>query len=209
MKTRRLIMVAVIAAISLTLPGCVSKHQFNKEITIRDAKIASMETEIEENETRIVSAEKRLDSHDETIGQLSETTQDALNRATEAGKIAQGKLVYEMVLSDDICTFTPGGWQPDSECALRLEDFAQMLTENHPNAYLEIQGHTDSTGDEAFNEWLGQKRADAVRQVMNERGHIALHRMTTISYGSSKPVMDNSTLTGRRANRRVVIIVLE
>jgi outer membrane protein OmpA-like peptidoglycan-associated protein len=75
--------------------------------------------------------------------------------------------------------------------------------------YLEIEGHTDSTGSEAYNHTLGLRRADAVRDYLNRSGGIPLHAMSTISLGEGDPVADNSSSTGRSQNRRVVVRVLE
>ena len=73
--------------------------------------------------------------------------------------------------------------------------------------YLEIQGHTDATGADAYNYNLGEARAEAVRRYLSKQG-IALNRMSTISYGKDEPVDSNKTKDGRAKNRRVVVIVL-
>ena len=73
--------------------------------------------------------------------------------------------------------------------------------------YLEIQGHTDSTGPDEYNYKLGEARAEAVRRYLSKSG-VALNRMSTISYGKDEPVDSNKTKEGRSKNRRVVVIVL-
>ena len=60
-----------------------------------------------------------------------------------------------------------------------------------------------------YNVTLGEKRALAVRNYLNQQGGIPLHAINTISYGESMPVADNTTPAGRSQNRRVVIRVLE
>ena len=84
-----------------------------------------------------------------------------------------------------------------------------MLVAQDKGVYLEIQGHTDSTGPESWNLLLGKKRAEAVMEYLHKNYHIPLHRMEVISYGSDMPVGDNSTREGRAQNRRVVILVFE
>ena len=86
-------------------------------------------------------------------------------------------------------------------------DFVSKLKSENKNVYVEIQGHTDSTGGPAINQRLGEERADAVRLFMNRQG-VALNRMSTISYGDESPVAPNTTKQGRAQNRRVVVIVL-
>ena len=75
--------------------------------------------------------------------------------------------------------------------------------------YVEIEGHTDNIGGEAYNMQLGHDRAMTVLRYMNESGGIPLHAMNAISFGSSKPLAGNDTQDGRAQNRRMVIRVLE
>jgi outer membrane protein OmpA-like peptidoglycan-associated protein len=86
-------------------------------------------------------------------------------------------------------------------------DFASKLKSDNRNVYIEIQGHTDSTGTKDYNETLGEERAEAVRLFLNEQG-VALNRMNSISYGETAPVADNKTKAGRAQNRRVNIVVM-
>jgi peptidoglycan-associated lipoprotein len=131
----------------------------------------------------------------------------ALERANAAHKLAEGKFLYEVVLSDDSVKFPSDRHALSAEAEQRLAELAQRLKAENRNVYLEIQGHTDSTGDEAYNEELGDARAEAVRRSLSRQG-IALNRMATISYGETAPVASNDTPEGRSQNRRVSIIVL-
>jgi outer membrane protein OmpA-like peptidoglycan-associated protein len=104
--------------------------------------------------------------------------------------------------------FPVDGSQLSPEAQTRLQDFVQKLKTDNRNVYLEIQGHTDSTGSPAGNLRLGDARAEAVRLFMNQNG-VALNRMSTISYGATSPVAPNDTRDGRAQNRRVVLIVMD
>jgi outer membrane protein OmpA-like peptidoglycan-associated protein len=141
------------------------------------------------------------------LAQLDQATQDALGRATAAGKLAEGKFLYEMVLSDDSVKFPVDSSKLSPEAQQRLGDFAEKLKTDNRNVYLEIQGHTDATGPNALNQRLGEERAEAVRLFMNQHG-VPLNRMATISYGKADPVADNKTRAGRAQNRRVVLVVM-
>jgi outer membrane protein OmpA-like peptidoglycan-associated protein len=77
-----------------------------------------------------------------------------------------------------------------------------------PQYKLHIAGHTDNTGSEEENLVIGQKRTDAVKKYLQDKG-IDLSRITTVSYGESKPIADNSTEEGRKINRRVEFIIVE
>lgn len=84
---------------------------------------------------------------------------------------------------------------------------AAAVMKQYPSAYMEIQGHTDSSGRAAANNALSQQRADAVRAVLvNEMG-VNGANITAKGYGSSQPVADNKTVEGRAQNRRVIAVV--
>ena len=139
--------------------------------------------------------------------QVEGTAGEALNRANAAHKLAEGKFLYEVVLSDDSVKFPVDKHALSPEAQQRLSELVQRLRSENRNVYLEIQGYTDSTGSPEYNEKLGQERAEAVRRYLSEQG-VALNRMATISYGQDHPVAPNETKEGRAQNRRVAIVVL-
>jgi outer membrane protein OmpA-like peptidoglycan-associated protein len=71
-----------------------------------------------------------------------------------------------------------------------------------------IGGHTDSLGDPEINHALSRQRAEAVMQALIDRG-VDPSRLSTEGYGADRPVADNATDRGRRANRRVEIVMVE
>ncbi|MBG7619284.1 OmpA family protein [Herbaspirillum sp. AP02] len=71
---------------------------------------------------------------------------------------------------------------------------------------LRVDGHTDNTGADAYNNRLSQQRADAVADALASIG-IARDHIATRGLGKSKPIADNRTAAGRAENRRVVIVV--
>lgn len=81
-------------------------------------------------------------------------------------------------------------------------DTIAMVLEDHPGIRLEIQGHTDSHGDDARNLKLSQSRADAVMHHLVERG-VNPSRLTARGYGETRPIESNRTSQGREINRRV------
>jgi outer membrane protein OmpA-like peptidoglycan-associated protein len=76
------------------------------------------------------------------------------------------------------------------------------LMKDHPELKFEIGGHTDSDGDNAYNQKLSQQRADVVKNQLINQG-IDASRLTTKGYGSTKPLADNTTPEGKANNRRV------
>jgi outer membrane protein OmpA-like peptidoglycan-associated protein len=72
---------------------------------------------------------------------------------------------------------------------------------------IEVAGHTDSRGSDAYNIKLSQRRAEAVRDYLISKG-IAADRLSAKGYGESQPVADNATDEGRFKNRRVELVPL-
>ena len=77
------------------------------------------------------------------------------------------------------------------------------VMKNHPELNVVIEGHTDNVGSAAYNKKLSQKRADAVRKYMIEKGGIDAKRITAEGFGLEKPIADNKTKEGKAKNRRV------
>jgi len=182
-----------IAVSAFSLGGCATKDYVNEHVAAVDAKVQATQGQV--------------DRHEAHLTQLDQATKDALDRATAAGKLAEGKFLYSMVLSDDSVKFPVDSAKLSPEATARLTDFAEKLKNDNRNVYLEIQGHTDSRGSDAANQRLGEERAEAVRLFMNQHG-VPLNRMSTISYGKKDPVTDNKTRANRAQNRRVVLIVM-
>ena len=149
----------------------------------------------------------RVDATDTHVAAVEGTAKDALDRAVAAGKLAEGKFLYSEVLSDDSMKFKTAKYDLSPEATARLDAFVEKLKTDNRNVYVEVQGHTDSTGAKDFNYKLGEERAEAVRRYLNQHG-VALNRISTISYGPDAPVAPNNDKVGRQANRRVVLIVL-
>ena len=82
---------------------------------------------------------------------------------------------------------------------------AQVLNQ-YPQTTIMIAGHTDSTGTESLNQQLSERRAAAVKNALTGQG-VNPARMSTIGYGESRPIADNSTESGRQINRRVEITI--
>ncbi len=82
-----------------------------------------------------------------------------------------------------------------------LDHVAETLTQDR-RLKLRIDGHTDAIGSDNYNFRLGQKRADSAARYLIEHG-IDANRLTTFSYGETRPVADNATPEGRQLNRRV------
>lgn len=87
-----------------------------------------------------------------------------------------------------------------------LDKFATSL-QNNPDTDVKIYGHTDSTGSDAINNPLSQRRAESVYNYLLSRG-ISGNRLESQGFGSSQPITDNTSVAGRSQNRRVEVYIL-
>lgn len=197
----KLWLVALALIVALGVTGCATKKYVKQET-------GAVGTRVDEVSGQVEEAQTRLDTHERQIGETSKTAQEALQRAMEAGKLAEGKLLYETVLTDDKVKFgfDTSDLSPEAEAA--LDEFASQLKSQNAGVYIEVQGHTDSVGSEKYNEELGLLRAEAVRRYLSQKHQLPLHRMNVISYGETASHADNSTREGRSQNRRVALVVL-
>lgn len=88
-----------------------------------------------------------------------------------------------------------------------LDGVAQTLL-SYPEIRLEVAGHTDSSGDDAYNLDLSQRRAEAVRSYLISKG-VNTDMLGAHGYGEERPVEGNATAAGRAENRRVELLRLD
>ena len=103
-------------------------------------------------------------------------------------------------------TFAFDSYQVQPQFQATLNEVAQTL-QAYPSTIIDVLGHTDSVGSDAYNQQLSQQRAQAVANYLIQRG-VQPARIATRGYGESMPIADNSTEAGRAANRRVEIKVV-
>jgi outer membrane protein OmpA-like peptidoglycan-associated protein len=197
---------SILTVTALLAAGCASKGFVREEVEAAEARTAE---QIEVVEDQIEANQTRIEEQQEEIEALSQSSREALERAVAAGKLAEGKFLYETVLSDERVRFGVDSSELSAEARIMLDELAADLRQRNQNVFVEIQGHTDSTGSESYNLELGQQRAMATQRYLNMRHGLALNRMSVISYGESAPIQDNETREGRAANRRVVLVVLQ
>jgi outer membrane protein OmpA-like peptidoglycan-associated protein len=208
-----LLAVPVLLAGLIAGTGCATKKYVLGEVATLDEKVEGVETAVEENQKRIKEHDEQLTTLGSLIKQqeseMSQQKAEFDSRISEVKKYARGNLIFEEVLRNDEAKFKFDSYELSDEAKAKLDEFVEKLIAQDKGVYLEIQGHTDSSGPEEWNLILGKKRAEAVMEYMHKKYHIPLHRMEVISYGSDLPIGDNSTREGRAQNRRVVILVYE
>lgn len=135
---------------------------------------------------------------DKQIKELKEQTAGSGVDVTEVG---DGEAI--LVNLPDGVTFAVNSTTISPQFQRTLDTIAESMRQ-YPDSLIDIMGHTDSTGSDAYNEDLSKRRADAVADYLAMRG-VSRARIATIGYGERYPVADNATEAGRSLNRRVEI----
>ena len=110
-----------------------------------------------------------------------------------------------LIMSMPNALFDVGKYDLNASVREKLAKISGVVL-GHPGLKLAIEGHADSTGTDAFNQKLSEKRADAVKDYMAQAG-IPVDDLTSMGYGITRPIASNATPEGRKLNRRVEIIV--
>ena len=110
-----------------------------------------------------------------------------------------------MITSSDRVLFDTGSSTIKTEGAAFIDSLVSAAKRN--DSRLLIEGHTDNVGNEAYNRDLSERRADAVKQALIGGG-VPSERITTVGFGSTKPVAGNDDEAGRSTNRRTEVILL-
>jgi OmpA-OmpF porin, OOP family len=89
-----------------------------------------------------------------------------------------------------------------------LLDNVAAVINSHPEIQrIQVQGHTDSQGNDAYNLGLSKRRAGQVMQYLIKKG-VASTRLESEGYGETQPIADNKSVQGRATNRRVVFAIV-
>lgn len=200
---------AIVLAGMIASTGCATKKFVTEEMNAIDQKVEGIESEVEANQKRLREHDEQLASIGSLITQHGQQLSAVDGKIDEVKKFARGTLIFQETLRNNDAKFKFDVSEISDEAKAALDTFVEMLITQDKGRYLEIQGHTDNVGGDAYNLLLGKKRADAVMDYLYRKHHVPLHRMEAISFGSSMPVADNGTREGRAQNRRVEILVYE
>jgi outer membrane protein OmpA-like peptidoglycan-associated protein len=212
---------SVVALIAVALgTGCATKKYVSKEVGAVNEKVESLSESVERNQERIGRAEesitrqdgeiRKVDAKADEAGQLAASAQTEAERAfQQAERAMKGKLLYEITLSNDKVNFAFNTSELSPDAQALVTELADKVKADNRGLWIEVEGHTDASGDPAYNKELGLKRAEAVRDYLYQTHGIPLHRISVYSFGEDQPVAENDTKDGRSRNRRVVVKVLE
>jgi outer membrane protein OmpA-like peptidoglycan-associated protein len=135
--------------------------------------------------------------------QMDKQASEIKNTVPDAKVERVGEGIVVEFSSNVLFDFDKSNLTPDSKTTL---DKLVTVLNNYPDTDIELQGHTDNTGDEKYNMTLSEKRARSVSGYLKTKG-IGAKRMTVKGFGESVPKYDNTTESGRSKNRRVEFLI--
>ena len=211
-------MVLLGAAALAASTACASRGDVRTAAAAAAARIETLAAAVEETQERTADNEDRIDDVDRQIQQVAQMGQQLMETATGAASAvnaridrleqAANRLIYEVTLNEAHGDFVSNSADLPEEVRARIDELVARIKVEHRNVYLEIEGHTDSTGSEPHNLRLGLERAEAVKMYLYDMHKVPLHKMNVLSFGETWPAAPNDTPEGRAQNRRVVIRVL-
>ena len=218
-------MLAVGTIVVGTTTACATKKFVRTEVDAVGTRVETLSQSIEATQEETRQNGARITQVDAKADQAGIWAKEAQTSATSAAtavvavetklgsKIdavdaSNKRLVYEVVISEDQGQFKFGSTALPEAVQQRIDQMITELKANPRGNFVEIEGHTDSSGDKMVNQRIGEARAEAVKRYLYEAHQVPLHKMNVISWGEDKPVSPNNTRDGRSQNRRVVIRIL-
>jgi len=221
MKSQLTVLISLLIVVIFSSVSCATKKYVRTSLSQRVTPIEQRTGELEETSRRNGQGIGRLSSDITDVRGRADRAQSqadtALGRADQANTRVNGaeQSVTDLRTSLDNYTlqntasvqFKFDSYELTPETKESLDRLASQIKDRE-NFILEIQGFADWIGNEAYNNRLTQKRADAARRYLAEQHNIALFRMHVLGFGQMRPVADNKTREGRAENRRVEIRLL-
>lgn len=140
-----------------------------------------------------------MDRQEQKLRAELEGTGVSVTRTGKKGENITLNMPGNVTFATDSADLNPAFFEVLQSVSKVLKEFEQTV--------VEVAGHTDSTGPDAYNQSLSERRANTVSQYFQAR-NISAQRLITVGMGETMPVADNSSASGRQANRRVEITLV-
>ncbi len=220
-------MMALAAVIVLLASGCATRGWVVNDGGDAGAGLGETVDNVNDLNNRVEEVQERTTQNAEQIGQVDQRAQAANMAAQTAQGAADsaqmsaddagnrvgavenriGRLIMEVTLNEAQGNFQSGRSDLPQAAQTRLDQLVAQIHAAGDGGFIEIEGHTDNTGDATYNMRLGLQRAEAVKDYLYRQHNVPLHKMNTISFGEDQPAAPNDTSEGRAQNRRVVVKV--
>jgi outer membrane protein OmpA-like peptidoglycan-associated protein len=163
-----------------------------RRIELAEQTIALRAAEKDLGKASAQRAEARLEARDAQIRKLQE---DMQAKQTERGTLVTfGDVLFDL----DKAELKPAGMRG-------IQKLAEFLNEN-PERKVVVEGYTDSTGSDSYNQQLSERRAQSVRRALTHAG-VDPQRIQAVGYGEQYPVASNDSPSSRAMNRRVEVTI--
>jgi outer membrane protein OmpA-like peptidoglycan-associated protein len=204
----------------LILQGCIATQDWVREqLTPTESRVGTLEGQLQQMSTRLSATENRVAGAEGRIGQLDAKVDQVSSRLDEVNSkadkalnsVANLRLERKLLLdlkdgafySTNSTVLTAAGKR---NIDVFLSDIKSDFAENG-NVMIVVAGFTDNTGSPEYNYELGLLRAKGIMKYLTLEKNLNPARVSSVSYGATAPVGDNSTAKGREQNRRVEIRV--
>lgn len=226
----------VIVSGVLVMSGCATRKYVRNQVQTLQPAIQEAQNATKENAERIDAVDKRAQqgitaaqAADQHAGAAQTAAQNAATAAQAADRKAdtanQGVQQANNRISGletRVNSLNDAYTQSDTQTVIfkvnssRLDDMAKGTLDRvagevsgQPSGYLvEVQGFTDNSGSEQYNDALSQRRADSVVRYLVSK-NVPLYRISIVGLGEQNPVAPNNTRAGRAQNRRVEVRILK
>jgi len=158
-------------------------------------QLAAREHDVNAARSAVAAERSRADASEAEAQRMAAELEQLKAKQTDRGLVLT---LGDVLFDTGKAVLKPGAHQT----VQRLATFLQQ----HPERKLQIEGFTDSVGNESFNEELSSRRADAVKSALIAQG-IDASRISTRGYGEAYPVASNDNAAGRQLNRRVEVVI--
>lgn len=170
-----------------------------RRIELAEQTIALRTAEQEIEKASAKRAEARLESREEQLkrqqDEIRKLQQDLQAKQTERGTLVTfGDVLFDLDKAD----LKPAGMSG-------VRKLAEFLNDN-PERKVVVEGYTDSTGSDSYNQQLSERRAESVYRALTRAG-VDPQRIQTVGYGEEYPVASNGSTSGRAMNRRVEVTI--
>lgn len=228
-RSIRLIALGVAPLLLLLFTGCVATRKFVRNTTgPLESRLDKVDKKVDTKTSQNAQAIRNLDDKTETgIAQAQNSADQAKQAASQADQHAQAahQLAQQGVSAANLAQETANNldnYKASQHATVqfgfnksnlteadeqKLNELAQSVS-SLKHYVIQIQGYTDITGPKEYNLQLSRKRANTVIRYLTMNGKIPLVRIYSMGYGQSDPVAPNTTLKGRKLNRRVDITVM-
>jgi len=178
----------------------------HKEAQLNDQYHARLEqSQSQQQQVRAQALERQRQQAAQASQNADARAADALESLNEVATVKHQQKGTVITLLD-AALFKTGGDTLSNDARESLDKVAAALEQQPKDTQIRIEGYTDASGSTASNETLSQRRADAVRDYLEQRG-VEGSMLESIGRGESNPVASNATDDGRASNRRAEIVV--